>query len=211
LLVILLLCSAAVAQDPKDQKFEPSPLDDLAKIVTDRPVQASCHLTLDQAPAIRGLRLGQSIADVKAILPTLLHRESGAVEDPDIGALQAKVHVDVAAYKPAFDGIDRVNVMFLDKRLAQISIIYDHSIEWKGGDEFTARISESLRLPNAWLSVLPSNTDFLSMQCNGFLLTADVGKYSARTSLLIKQTNLDTEMDRRAKSRADQRRDSFKP
>jgi hypothetical protein len=186
----------------------------IAQSTKDANGSGKCDVQLDHAPSIRGLRLGHSIEDVKVVLPTLLQRNSGAVADPEIGLLQSEVRVDSAAYKPAFDGIDMVGLMFLDKKLAQIKIVYDHSIRWNKTRDFTSKISESLHLPNVWEGLFFSTGtlgDDPSMECGGFLLTAEIGLHTSPTVLLIKQSNLSEEVDRRVKQRDEKKRGSFKP
>jgi hypothetical protein len=166
-----------------------------------------CNVRLDNAPTIRGLKLGQTVEQVKAALPTLLKRGSEATQDPGIGALESHVQVNAAEYMPGFAGINQVNVLFLDERLAQIKIVYDQSVRWQRESDFTSKVSESLNLPNAWEDSFGGSI----MNCDGFFLRAEIGHCTSPTGLLIKLTNLTEEVDRRMKLRDEKQRGSFKP
>jgi hypothetical protein len=166
-----------------------------------------CTVGLDNTPTIRGLKLGQTLQQVKGILPTLLKAGSNATRDPGIGALESRVRVNTPVYLAAFAGIEQVNVLFLDDRLVQMNFVYDRNVRWQKGSEFTSKISESLKMPNVWEDSIGGSI----LNCNGFFLRAEIGYYSSASQLLIKQTNLSAEMDRRIKARDEKQRGSFKP
>ena len=52
---------------------------------SDTQSEARCTIGVDTAPTIRGLKLGQNLEQVKAVLPTLLKAGSNATRDPGIG------------------------------------------------------------------------------------------------------------------------------
>ena len=165
-----------------------------------------CNIGLDNAPTIRGLRLGQNLDQVKAILPTLPKAGSKATRDPGIGALESRVDVNTPTYLPAFEGIEQVNVLFLDDRLVQINFHYDRKLRWQSEKEFTSRISDSLKMPNVWEDGIGGSI----LNCNGFFLRAEIG-YNSPSQILIKLTNLSAEIDHRIKARDERQRGSFKP
>jgi hypothetical protein len=169
--------------------------------------EKGCNIRLDNAPAVRGLKLGQTVEQVKAVLPTLLKRGSEATRDPEIGVLESRVRVNAPEYMPGFAGIDQVNILFLDDRLSQVKIVYDQSVRWQKESDFTSKVSESLNLPNAWEDTIGGSI----MNCDGFFLRAEIGHYTSPTELLMKQTNLSEEVGRRMKLRVDNQRGLFRP
>lgn len=144
-----------------------------------------CNTGLENAPTIRGLKLGQTLEQVKAVLPTLLRAGSNATRDPGIGALESRVNVNTPEYLPAFEGIEQVSVLFLDDRLVQMKFLYDRKVRWQRQTEFTSKISESLKMPNAWEDSIGGSI----LNCNGFFLRAEIGYYNGPSQLLIKLTN----------------------
>lgn len=169
--------------------------------------EARCTIGLDNAPTIRGLKLGQNLEQVKAILPTLLKAGSNATRDPGIGALESRVNVNTPEYLPAFEGVEQVQVLFLDDRLVQMNFLYDRTVRWQREKNFTSKISELLKLPNVWEDSIGGST----LNCDGFFLRAELGYYNSPSQLLVKLTNLSAEIDRRIKARDEKQRGSFKP
>ena len=162
---------------------------------------------MDTAPTIRGLKLGQNLEQVKAVLPTLLKAGSNATRDPGIGALESRVNVNTPEYLPAFEGVEQVRVLFLDDRLVQMNFLYDRNVRWQREKDFTSKISESLKMPNVWEDGIGGSI----LNCEGFFLRAEIGYYNSPSQLLIKLTNLSAEIDRRIKARDEKQRGSFKP
>jgi hypothetical protein len=169
--------------------------------------ETRCTIGLDNAPTIRGLKLGQNLEQVKAVLPSLLKAGSNATRDPGIGALESQVNVNTPEYLPAFEGVEQVRVLFLDDRLVQMNFLYDRKVRWQREKDFTSKISELLKLPNAWEDSIGGSI----LNCDGFFLRAEIGYYNSPSQLLVKLTNLSAEIDRRIKARDEKQRGSFKP
>jgi hypothetical protein len=60
------------------------------------------------------------------------------------------VNVNTPEYLPAFEGVEQVQVLFLDDRLVQMNFLYDRTVRWQREKDFTSKISELLKLPNVW-------------------------------------------------------------
>jgi hypothetical protein len=105
---------------------------------------------LKQAPEFKGFQLGMTLADVKGMLADTSMFEA-KISSNKIGA-QA-VRLSGAELKEEFaEGVDDVNLTFVDKRLAVIRVAY-HSGVWFGAKDFFKQNSEKLGVPE------PSTTD----------------------------------------------------
>ena len=105
---------------------------------------------LKQAPAFQGFQLGMTLADVKDMLADTSMYEA-KITSYKLGA-QA-VRLSGAELKDEFaEGVDDVNLTFVDKRLAVIRVSY-HSGVWFGAKDFFKQNSEKLGIPE------PSTTD----------------------------------------------------
>lgn len=99
---------------------------------------------LKQAPGFKGFELGMTLADVKGMLADTSMFEA-KISSNKIGA-QA-VRLSGAELKEEFaEGVDDVNLTFVDKRLAVIRVAY-HSGVWFGAKDFFKQNSEKLGIP----------------------------------------------------------------
>ncbi len=99
---------------------------------------------LKQAPEFKGFQLGMSLDEVKGMLADTSMFDA-KISGNKIGA-QA-VRVSGAELKDEFaEGVDDVNLTFVDKRLAVIRVAY-HSGVWFGAKDFFKQNSEKLGIP----------------------------------------------------------------
>lgn len=99
---------------------------------------------LKQAPAFNGFQLGMTLADVKDMLADTSLFEA-KISSNKIGA-QA-LRLSGAELKDEFaEGVDDVNLTFVDKRLAVIRVAY-HSGVWFGAKDFYKQNTEKLGIP----------------------------------------------------------------
>lgn len=139
-----------------------------------------CALTPEQAPAIRGLRLGMSVEQLLMRFPgsrenhnvrSALERAQGA---PRFGV--APLYFQRTEYPVAFQeqfaGIDSISATLFDGRVAQLEIAYasrdsqPRGPYWQSLDEFFAKLVEALSLPEAraWFRKHENAT---LLRCNG--------------------------------------------
>lgn len=149
-----------------------------------------CRLTLAQAPAIRGIRLGMSVDQVLAQIP-------GSEADSDLLARVSRDHfgyrsalVAPGSYvtsKEKFAGTNSINLGFLDGRLASFTIRYDGP-EWRSIEQFVVRLAEVLNLPGVG-SWKPNNSG-LAIACDGFEISVQTFGQNA-TAIAIKDMTVD--------------------
>ena len=109
--------------------------------------QPTC--TQKQAPEFNGFRIGMTMPDVKGNLADSSMFDSKISVGGNTGA-QA-VRISGAELKDEHaDGIDDMNLTFLDKRLAVVRATYHSGAgNWLGGQDFFKQLSEKLGLPQA--------------------------------------------------------------
>lgn len=107
--------------------------------------QPTC--TLKQAPEFNGFQLGMSLPDVKDKLADSSMIDSKISAGNNTGA-QA-VRISGTELKDEYaDGVDDLNLTFVDKRLAVIRLTYHSGAGgWFGAQDFFKQVSEKLGLP----------------------------------------------------------------
>lgn len=179
---------------PRPQKFEPSPLDELAQLSPSsvgqaQPAPAACQPSELSGATLRGFRLGMTVNEVRRALPPL------SVSRPDRrgrstgGAIISGVRR--AAPTEALKGVKAVAFTFLDGRVVYIGISYDDSIRWDSLDEFVRRTSEALRLPARWLPDGGGSRHTLT--CGSYSISAEFLYPYARSVPVIRLTDLGAE------------------
>ena len=234
--VILLLIFSSMAFGQGNSKTVPA---------------AKCTLSLAQAPALRGLRLGMNQAQVLTRFPGLsldradelgLSRLRLTLIDVDLypkGSFNRDrgVQLDIAAPTadgrsftvdssrfPNLKGVRKIQLRFVDGRIAYLLVGYDDSYKWDSVDEFAQTVSKNLGLPGEWRA--PLDSDRLGkekeLRCEGFSFAAVIGGESTDSRIGAQLSLEDTattqvvekrQKDREEKKRREEeeRRKTFKP
>jgi hypothetical protein len=150
------IASAVPAQQQpgflREQKFEPSPLDELSRLSpdydeADLSTINGCAVKRTANINIRGFQLGMSIQEVKTRIPHLTTASGNK-----FGVSTARVIFDPR--KPMLNstlkGLRVLFFEFLDGRTTSILAFYDNSIKWNSPDEFVVKTSQAFNLPLAW-------------------------------------------------------------
>jgi hypothetical protein len=157
-----------------------------------------CKLTLEQSPALRGFRLGMSIQQLRERLPGI------AVTEDTSGLTVARfTPLDFKTQPVGYEGVNDINFSFLDDRLVSLWVGYDNRVEWKSVGQFASRVSELLKLPDAWRED-PGGVRS-EMDCSGFKIAVLQNQISLTVSGLYEETS------RRRQQRDEERRRKFKP
>jgi hypothetical protein len=158
-----------------------------------------CTLTVEQAPELRGFRLGMTAEQLKARVPGIQvsQREFG-VSNAVLSSVNFR-NLDAVAYK----GVNEISFAFLDDRLVRLTVFYQ-SVPWKNADQLAAKVSESLKLPNAlrW----GQNQDKV-LTCAGFDIKAAVYE----NSITLDTPGYDEIVRRRREQRDEKLRQDFRP
>lgn len=100
---------------------------------------------LNQAPEFRGFHLGMTTLDVRTKLedPTLFDLNA-----PRPGPGSHAVRLSAAELKEEIaEGIDEINLAFVDGKLALIKVTFNNSSTWEGAQDYLVKMSETLGLP----------------------------------------------------------------
>lgn len=209
--VILVLSFAIAAQDRRASSV-PS---ELRYQLTER-----CELALEQAPAIRGFRLGMTAQDLQREI-----RGAELIKTSDFGESEW-VYEGQRQFEliPRFSGVNRLRLYFIDGSLKSIYIVYDTDAQWQNIERFASHISRSLGLPELWEPDMLQG-EHAALVCKEFTvrvqgspavqLNAD-GRYSlesikTRYSLSITDNSSSGIVNRRKEEQELKKRENFKP
>lgn len=127
---------------PKPLATPPRPVNSTRPVLnTGSPSAAVCDLNLQQAPQLRGLRLGMSEDDASALIGK---KFTANTMDIDSGASA------ILENRAGFHGITFVSLDSFDSKVYSIHVTYD--VRWNGIQEYVENFSPKLQLPRgAWL------------------------------------------------------------
>jgi hypothetical protein len=112
--------------------------------------EPGCNLkasNLDAIAEFRGLKLGMTPVEVRAMVPVLL------IPPPDeFGLSKTSFSPDFAESldKSLFESIRTVSLEFIDGRLTSIWVGYKDSFKWQTVDSAIDGLTKELHLPNGW-------------------------------------------------------------
>lgn len=152
-----------------------------------------CALKLSQikaAPEIQGFRLGMTVSDVKAIVPTL---PTGKADD--LGLMKTSFSPRFAQIdKTKFENVRTVSFEFLDDKLMDLWIGYTSDFKWATMDDFFPQMNLALGLPtNGWLT---KGTE-KRLECEEFQISVTT-LYAGPTIRLVEKTSRKLWEQRRA-------------
>lgn len=124
------------------------------------PLSAQCDLTLANAPAIRGLKLGMSRSDADKIIP--LDRVT-ILNSSDIRAYPKQ------GSAVGFENVLQVAARFVEDKLYNLEIEYDtDAIKWKNAKDFAENLSANFNLPARFWKYDAKNPVLSEMRCREF-------------------------------------------
>jgi hypothetical protein len=103
---------------------------------------------LKQAPEIYGFRIGMTLEQVKAIVPSL---QPGQTDDLGFATTSFSPEFNPQIDKAVYSGVRTVSLEFIDGKVFTIWIGFNSSYKWKTLDDFVPGMSAALGLPaGAW-------------------------------------------------------------
>lgn len=135
--------------------------------------QGACTMTVAQAPAVNGLRLGMPRDEVLALFPGIRADKemSNQLAQPasKYGASGLSIRPEKYASKAKFAGVSQVTLQLLDDRVSDLHVGYNGP-EWKHVDDFLAKFIEGKKLPapHAWEPYVGMDTQLKTLKCKGF-------------------------------------------
>lgn len=175
---------------------------------------SKCSLTREQAPEIRGIRLGMSAEQLSALFPEDGNRQrimeavkqSKLSDNYGVGRLDLRAEKAVA--NPRLSGTDSITVELLDERVTSFHIFYVGP-EWKNVDQFVARLSDALRLSSSWW--VPEDELQRSLKCDGFRVDAGAVNGVSRSWVRMQDTSAPLVVENRRETAKEKLRQAFKP
>lgn len=176
----------------------------------------ACDLKLNNAPALRGLRLGMSVSEVSA-------RLGGLRATPGRCGLST-LYVSgkqLSSATRGFEGVALVRLILLDDKVVYLNVAYGRDFPFKSFDEYLSTLSSSLALPGAWRRVAGS-ADFeqaQAMTCEGFVVVAgrigslyvELHDTEAVQTLVKRDIEAGQRQKQESEREAERRRRTFKP
>lgn len=100
---------------------------------------------LNQAPQFRGFHLGMTTLDVRSKLEETTLFDINA---PRPGPGSQAVRLSAAELKEEIaEGIDEINLAFVDGKLALIKVTFNNVVTWDNAQDYFVKMSETLGLP----------------------------------------------------------------
>ena len=188
LLLLLLLSGGAVAQQTKTPAVpEPQP----------------CKMTLNQAPVLRGFKLGMSQAEIE---PAGL---SGPWQDEGLGFSQALL-IGRQLEGAKGENVHHIILQALDKKITSIEVTYDGSIKWSNAREFATAVYNGLMPVTVSVPLGVRSSGPYYMDCGGFALDVDYGSGIIPRVHLYDPSAYQVVEQRKA-GRENKKRQTFKP
>jgi hypothetical protein len=172
--------------------------------------QGACTLTLAQAPAVDGLRLGMKAEEVVALFPgSRADKEVRAqLLNPanPVGVTGLTIKPERYASKAKFPRVSVITLTLLDGRVYTINVHYGGP-EYKHVDEFLGKFLEGKKLPaaHAWEPYVGMDTQLKTLNCKGFELKVFAGGKNVHNINYVELTDVAARQrmrDRRAKIKA---------
>jgi len=101
---------------------------------------------VSRVPEMRGFRLGMPLMEVKGALEDASLFDSKISGESKVGSRAVRVLGSELKGDNA-EGVDDVDLVFVDGRLASMKINFNSAMRWEGAEDFFARTSESLGIP----------------------------------------------------------------
>lgn len=178
----------------------------LACTLTGAAQSGQCMLKPEQLPAVRGLRLGMTAAELKTLYPRLVVGKAD-----EFG--QARVELwrnDLAQMdEAAFKGVFNLRLSTVDDRVVEFTLTYEN-LPWKDLNQFVTKTSETLGLPGGW----KGDQNNMTLDCDRLRLNAARSSYSVGSmspSLNVKELGAEEVVAGRVAKKKEQQIESFKP
>lgn len=166
-----------------------------------------CSLKPEQAPALRGFRLGMTTEEVKEKVAGL----GGLDKTDELGTTETTVYPSQLKSKDDAQGLQNVQLRFLDQRLTDIELRYDASTRWDGVEQFAAKVSESLQLPKMGKGRFGFlNRRTRTLECGGFRMRAMLVE-DDRGVLTFAEVGMKEIVEKRKADLKEKQRQTFKP
>lgn len=165
--------------------------------------QAACRMTLAQAPAVGGLKLGMTPEQTLALFPG--SRDDGEVRvslsrpATQFGESTLIVRPQKYATKARFPGVEQISFKMLDGRIYTFQVGYE-GVQWKHVDDFVTKFTQGRNLPpaSAWEAYVGMDTQLKTLKCKEFEISVFAGGKNVNVNYV---QLIDKEAERKLKER----------
>jgi hypothetical protein len=127
--------------------------------------------TLSQAPELSGFRLGMRQAELIDVLEDPSSLDSKLSTDKNAVKTEA-VNITGAELKEKYaEGVDNVNLAFVDGKLFVIKVTYHGGSGWSSQRDFITNVSEKLNLPKPAGAPRGRGNEKYKVECRSFTAT----------------------------------------
>jgi len=127
--------------------------------------------TLSQAPELSGFRLGMSQTELIDLLEDASSLDSKLSAGKNVIKTEA-INITGAELKEKYaEGVDNVNLSFVDGKLFIIKVTYHGGINWSSQEDFITGVSEKLSLPKPSGSLRGRGNEKYKVECRKFTAT----------------------------------------
>jgi hypothetical protein len=124
-----------------------------------------------QAPALSGFRLGMVQTDLLDMLEDPSSLDSKLSSNKNVIKTEA-VNITGAELKEKYaDGVDNVNLSFVDGKLFVIKVTYHGGTNWSSQEDFIMGVSEKLSLPKPSGPLRGRGNEKYKVECRSFTAT----------------------------------------
>jgi hypothetical protein len=178
----------------------------LAVLLFALPVSAQdqCTLKIDQSPEVRGLKLGMSLSGIQKIFPDYRPKDNESF-GAQVGLLTASRLRRARGI--SYEGVRAVWITLVDGYLASFEVAYDGTYKWSSVNEFTDKLSETLKIPKAWEATGESAR---MVVCSDFYIKAAIPNYG-ESQLIFTKVGLDGILRERREESEKRKKETFKP
>lgn len=187
---------------------------------TTSPGISPCKLAVEQAPAIRGVKLGMRIQDVLVMFPGSAEKDQikSAIVDvagyPNFGVTNIYINPWEYSTKDRFAGIADFQLVVLDARVVKYQVEYaspPNAPSWRNVSDFINKLADSFKLPLATSWDEEQSTPYLrKLRCDGFQLEASNLNLRGTLTVSTPESASKKQQERRAAFEENLRRE-FKP
>ena len=169
---------------------------------------ATCDLTVNQAPVLNGVRLRMTPDQVLALFPDSNNdpQVQSSLSRPPSQFGQSSFVIKPAKYKSKdrYSGISQIIFTLLDGRVSTLSVGYNGP-QWSHVDRFVAKFTEGTNLPaeDQWEAYVGMDTQLKTLRCTDFEVRVFAGGQGGNLNYVL-MTDLEADKklkDRRKKAR----------
>lgn len=202
--VILVMTGSVFAQGatPRPLATPPKIGKPIDQTKYSKPTIATCDLTLDKAPEIRGIKLGDELLAAEA----LLGEDLLSLSADNLGVARAWAKSPMMSRRRELEGIRSLHLEALDGKIYKIEVEYE--VDWKSLNEYVDNFSPKLGVPrDAWTGEYVRRD--ATMRCKDFDIVLTWGYMTSGLNLTNKLAT--TSIAERRSQAADAKKKEIKP